>query len=66
MPTAETFRVRQPGGAITLRLPEQELTVEPDGREERAVCCLDKAVAVLRTWHRQQQLQQEKERADGG
>ena len=64
MPTAEeTYRVRQPGGAITLHLPERELTVEPDGRDAYPVCCLDKAVAVLRTWHRQQQLR--KERTDG-
>ena len=64
MTAKETFRVRQPGGAITLHLPERELTVEPDGRNERPVCCLDKAVAVLHTWHRQQALV--KERNDGG
>ena len=57
MPTAETYRVRQPGGTITLTA-DKRLMVEPDGREERPVCCLDKAVAVLRAWHRQQQLRQ--------
>ena len=62
MPTAETFRVRQPGGAITLHLPERELTVTVDGREgEYEVCCLDKAVAVLRTWHRQNQLRKKRD-----
>ena len=52
----EEFRVRQPGGTIVLRFPDRELLVEPDGRDAREVCCLDKAVAVLRANARQQEI----------
>ena len=48
---AETFRVRQPGGTITLHLPDRQLMVEPEGMEPREVCCLANAVQVLRLNH---------------